>query len=58
MKLLELDACSEKFATLMLYLSLFARIHCAAAITSLVRAVPVSSMTSSETMFELGEAPA
>ena len=58
MKLLEFEACSEKFATLMLYLSLFAKIHCAAAITSLVRAVPVSSMTSSETMFERGEAPA
>ena len=48
---------SEKFATRMLYLSLLARIHWAAAITSLVRATPLSSMTSSETIGACGVAP-
>ena len=48
---------SEKFATRMLYLSLLARIHWHAAITSLVRAMPLSSMTSSETIGACGVAP-
>jgi len=41
----------------MSYSSWWARIHCAAAITSLVRAMPWSSITSSETMPALGAAP-
>src|SRR5262245_53673043 len=41
----------------MLYVPLLARIQSQAAITSLVRAVPVSSITSSETIFAFGAAP-
>ena len=42
----------------MLYCCLFRRIHWAAAITSLVRAMPWSSITSIETMPAVGAAPA
>ena len=42
----------------MLYCRLFRRIHWAAAITSLVRAMPWSSITSSETIPAVGAAPA
>jgi hypothetical protein len=48
---------SEKFATRMPYSSWWSKIHCAAAITSLVRAIPRSSMTSSETIPAVGAAP-
>ena len=41
----------------MLYWSWLARIHWAARITSLVRAIPLSSITSSETMPAVGAAP-
>src|SRR5438045_1105350 len=42
----------------MLYLSLLARIHLHAAITSLVEATPLSSITSIDTSFAFGAAPA
>jgi hypothetical protein len=58
MKLLGCEEWSEKLATLIPYLSLLARIQSAAAITSRVIAMPLSSMTSSETSLELGAAPA
>lgn len=58
MKLLGVAEWSEKFATRMSYAFLFARIHSAAAMTSLVRAMPVSSMTSIETSFAASAAPA
>ena len=48
---------SERFATRMSYSSRLSTIHCAAAITSLVRAMPWSSMTSSETIPAVGAAP-
>jgi hypothetical protein len=43
---------SEKFATRIPYVSLFLRIQSAAAMTSLVMAMPLSSMTSIETIFD------
>src|ERR671925_201539 len=49
--------CSEKFATPMLYLALFARIHWQAEMTSLVIARPWLSMTRIDTMGALGPAP-
>ena len=49
---------SEKFATWMLYFALFARIQSQARITSETRAMPWSFMTSSETRFAFGIAPA
>ena len=57
MKLAGVAEWSEKFATLMLYLALLSRIHWQAAITSLVRATPSSSITSSEMMRACGVAP-
>ena len=58
MKLFATDEWSEKFATRMPYFALLARIQSAAAMTSLVFAMPLSSMTSSETIFAVGAAPA
>ena len=40
MKLFATEECSEKLATLMPYCALLARIQSAAAMTSLVRAIP------------------
>ena len=57
MKLLATDECREKFAMRIPYFALFARIQSAAAMTSLVRAIPWSSITSSETIFAPGAAP-
>ena len=57
MKLLATDECSEKFATRIPYFALLARIQSAAAMTSLVFAIPWSSITSSETIFAVGAAP-
>ena len=57
-KLLGTPEWSEKFATLMLYWALWSRIHWQAAMMSLVRPMPLSSMTSSETIFAVGAAPA
>jgi hypothetical protein len=50
--------CSEKLATRMLYCALFLTIHSAAATTSLVRAIPRSSMTSRSIRFAFGATPA
>ena len=58
MKLFGCEECSEKFATRMPYVSLFCRIQSAAPMTSRVMAMPLSSMTSIETSFEAGAAPA
>src|SRR3954464_7530795 len=52
------DECSEKFATLMLYCALWSRIHWQALMMSLVRPMPESSITSIETRFAVGAAPA
>jgi hypothetical protein len=52
------DECSEKFATRMLYCCLFLTIHSAAETTSLVRAMPRSSITSRSIRFALGATPA
>ena len=49
---------SEKFAIRMLYVLLLARIHWQAAITSLVRATPLSSITSIATRLASGVEPA
>ena len=57
-KLAGLPECSEKFATRMLYRSLFARIHWQAEITSLVRATPSLFITLTEKTFACGSAPA
>ena len=57
MKLFAREECSEKLATLIPYCALLARIQSAAAMTSLVRAMPWSSMTSIETSFAVGAAP-
>ena len=57
MKLFATDECSEKLATRIPYFDLFARIQSAAAMTSLVSAMPWSSMTSIETSFAVGAAP-
>jgi hypothetical protein len=58
MKLFGTAEWSEKFATRMLKRALFSWIHSAAAMTSLVRAMPLSSMTSSDTIGAFGSAPA
>src|SRR5712692_2933675 len=57
MKLLATDEGREKLAKRMSYFDVLARIQCAAEMRSLVRALPLSSMTSSETIFALGAAP-
>ena len=57
MKLFAVDECSEKFATRIPYFALLARIQSAAAMTSLVFAMPWSSITSRDTSFALGAAP-
>ena len=49
---------SEKFATRMLYLLLLARIHWQALTTSLVIALPESSITRIDTIGAAGAAPA
>jgi hypothetical protein len=48
---------AEKLATRVLYVLVFWLIQSAAAITSLVRATPWSSMTSSQTILALAPAP-
>ena len=58
MTLARFAECSEKFATLMLYVVLFARIQSVAFRTSDDGRLPWSFMTSSERMLAFGAAPA